>query len=327
MSGSMLRKRIPALLSLFIVCFLVFAGCDKSDSDLSKTTIERIAKKIFAESNYCQNAVFMSDGDYEFLNISYSNDKYNRYLVCIDLKTSVGAKYEKLPIYIFFRYNTSTDQYAWSQLMIFSDEYSVADFKKAVNWNKETTWRADEESFRQFLDRNKSDDADNDSTITSDDVRAEPPAEWDEMPLHKCIYCGGTARLASGGWCCDQCSAAYGDEDFVEWASLDTFTEGTWWDTDSQRCHLTIETINDETVRIEINWSSSASENTRWIITAKWDSYFGLLRYEEGIRQNINDTGTSIVYDDGSGFFYINSGKLYWVDYRESAGFNCAFEY
>lgn len=162
---------------------------------------------------------------------------------------------------------------------------------------------------------------------TLEDVFAQPPAEWEEMPLHKCINCGGTARLTSGAWCCDNCAAVYGEEDFAEKVSLDAFAEGTWWDTYSQRCNLTIDVIDDETIAIEINWSSSASENTKWIITAKWDSYWGLLRYENGVKQNISEAGTTVGYEDGSGFFYINSGNLYWVDYKESAGFDCIFEF
>ena len=162
---------------------------------------------------------------------------------------------------------------------------------------------------------------------TPEDVSVQPPAEWEEMPLHKCIYCGGIARLTSGAWCCDNCLAVYGEEDFAEKVSLDSFAEGTWWDTYSQRCNLTIDVIDDETIVIEINWSSGASDNTQWIITAKWDGYWGLLRYENGVKQNINEAGTTVGYEDGSGFFYINSGNLYWVDYKESAGFDCIFEF
>ncbi len=149
-----------------------------------------------------------------------------------------------------------------------------------------------------------------DSLPESEFVYAKPAAEWDEMPLHKCIYCKGTARLVSGAWCCEDCEAVYGEEDFVEKVSFGAFKEGKWQDTYSKLCSLTIDVIDKETVSIEINWLSSEGENMQWKITGKWDSYLGMLRYE-----------------DGNGFFYMDAGHLYWVDYKDSAGYNCVFEH
>jgi hypothetical protein len=191
MTISTLCKRVVALFSFCLLGLFMFSGCGKSNSTLPNATIERITKQIFAESNYCQNAIFMSDGDYEFLDISYSNDEYNRYLVCINLKTSVGMKYEILPIYIFFRYNSSTDQYTWHPQMIFSDEYSEDVFKKAVNWNKETTWKADEDAFRHFLDNNESPNSANEN---------EPPQQGvdDTSPATICVT--GVVKRYEYGW-------------------------------------------------------------------------------------------------------------------------------
>ena len=41
------------------------------------------------------------------------------------------------------------------------------------------------------------------------DVFTQPPAEYDELPVQNCIYCGGVARSVSGAWCCDNCGAVY----------------------------------------------------------------------------------------------------------------------
>lgn len=103
---------------------------------------------------------------------------------------------------------------------------------------------------------------------------------------------------------------------------LAIFPDGTWWDIHSQRCNLKATVIDDTTVQIEINWSSGASSNTSWHITGHWNEEEQRLTYKNGIKyENEKES-----YSDGKGFFYFNSGLLYWADYLENAGMECAFE-
>lgn len=105
---------------------------------------------------------------------------------------------------------------------------------------------------------------------------------------------------------------------------------GTWWDIHSQRCNMNIE-LSGDVYYIDINWSSSANENTHWSFTGSYDNTKGGILYsgsktdtyytEQGYKHE------NIVYSDGKGLIRIdNSGALYWDDYKEQAGKNCCFE-
>lgn len=114
--------------------------------------------------------------------------------------------------------------------------------------------------------------------------------------------------------------------------SFDLFVSGTWWDLWSQRCHLEMNVVDDETVQIEINWSSGAAYNTVWHITGKWDADTQRLNYENGIMLSVeyiegqDDAEILRDYTDGTGYFYFKDGYLYWVDEKENAGADCYFE-
>lgn len=106
---------------------------------------------------------------------------------------------------------------------------------------------------------------------------------------------------------------------------------GTWWDLNSQRCHMDIECEDGVNYSINIGWASSASENTEWLFTGKYDSdkngivYVGkcvnVLYPDEG------DVVTTYIYTNGEGLLYIGEdGLLYWDDYIENIGARCMFE-
>lgn len=116
-------------------------------------------------------------------------------------------------------------------------------------------------------------------------------------------------------------------------ASFALFKNGTWWDEWSQRCHLEMEVIGNDTVQITIEWSGGADNTTLWHITGKWDNETHCLYYENCIMTEVETVDWSedsvIVgeYTDGTGYFYFNNGYLYWVDYKENAGKDCYFEF
>lgn len=106
---------------------------------------------------------------------------------------------------------------------------------------------------------------------------------------------------------------------------------GTWWDIISERCNMTI-TYEEPTYHIEINWASSAMENTIWVLEGQYDeeqggiSYCGLC-----VDEYVSDGGTvnySYRYETGRGFLrlYDDIGLLLWRDDEEQAGKSCIFE-
>ena len=113
---------------------------------------------------------------------------------------------------------------------------------------------------------------------------------------------------------------------------LADFKNGIWRDLWSQWCNLKMDVIDNETVQIEINWSSGAAYNTVWHITGKWDANTGRLNYENGIMldvEYVEGQQDAIIlrdYADGTGYFYFKDGYLYWVDHKENAGADCYFE-
>lgn len=115
-------------------------------------------------------------------------------------------------------------------------------------------------------------------------------------------------------------------------SSFESFVDGTWWDLFSQRCNLEMNVIDDETVKIEINWSSGAAYNTVWNIIGKWDADDRQLNYVNGIMnsnewiEGQEEPNILRSYTDGSGYFYFKNGYLYWVDNKENAGKDCYFE-
>jgi len=125
-------------------------------------------------------------------------------------------------------------------------------------------------------------------------------------------------------------SAHDGTYTYYEKTDAPAYTEnpsdyaGTW---ESGRCHMDV-TNSLGIYYVEINWASSASENTRYSFECTFDPESGCLTYVDGICCNeyYPDNGEmaeTIVYSDGSGFFYVEDGYMYWEDsYGESLIFS-----
>ena len=102
--------------------------------------------------------------------------------------------------------------------------------------------------------------------------------------------------------------------------SFDDIKEGSWMDEWSQRAGLNIQKTGLNTAKVTVQWSSSYRETSEWVFNCKWDSNKGILTYENGkswecyYDDNTNNLYKELEYDDGSGYFYLDSGYLYWVD-------------
>lgn len=106
---------------------------------------------------------------------------------------------------------------------------------------------------------------------------------------------------------------------------------GTWYDTYSQRCNMEITSSDGIYYSININWGSSASENTHWSFYGMFDEMAGGIHYygSEIEETYTEDKGMqeTYVYSDGEGLLWIgDDGMLYWDDYIEKQGAECSFE-
>lgn len=106
---------------------------------------------------------------------------------------------------------------------------------------------------------------------------------------------------------------------------------GEWWDTYSQRCHMTIDSSDGVYYNIDINWSSGAEDNTHWSFVATYDSNSNGLIYTGCMYNEHYSNGGGMqetcVYSDGEGLIFMgDDGMLHWEDYVENAGANCVFE-
>ena len=105
---------------------------------------------------------------------------------------------------------------------------------------------------------------------------------------------------------------------------------GEWGDIYSQRCYMSIQS-DGIYYQIDINWSSSAWENTHWLFWGTYDSTLGGIVYSGSrIEEYYLETGEvqeTYAYTDGTGLIYMgDDGMLYWVDDIENQGADCIFE-
>ena len=105
---------------------------------------------------------------------------------------------------------------------------------------------------------------------------------------------------------------------------------GQYYDSYSQRAVMNVEADGANGVKIIVDWSSSASENTEWTMTARLTED-GLLSYYDCAVSNITtaEDGTEtvgIVSTDGEGWFTFDGDKLCWTGAADESCVNCVFE-
>ena len=97
---------------------------------------------------------------------------------------------------------------------------------------------------------------------------------------------------------------------------------GRWAEEIAGRCQITFTTRSDGDLNVDISWSGSAWQRSRWQMTAteRW----GVMYYDDGHSwvETYNDTGSSYSISNesynGTGSFYIQDGKLHW--YNDQTG-------
>lgn len=105
---------------------------------------------------------------------------------------------------------------------------------------------------------------------------------------------------------------------------------GEYWDETSQRATAKVESIEDgDALRIVVDWSSSASESSQWVMTARM-SEDGMLYYSDCAQNDYvydeqgNETVTEIS-KDGEGYFVVIDGKLAWEGAADEGCRSCVF--
>lgn len=93
---------------------------------------------------------------------------------------------------------------------------------------------------------------------------------------------------------------------------------GTYYDRISKRATMEVK-FSDGIYHFEVNWGSSAKENTKWVFSGKFDKFNSLVHYTDSrcVNEVYEDDGTKSeteVYTDGRGVIKVTDGVLYWVD-------------
>ena len=97
-----------------------------------------------------------------------------------------------------------------------------------------------------------------------------------------------------------------------------TSFDGRWAEEYASRCQIDFSPCSSGGYNVDVSWSSSAWERARWKMTAKVNDS-GVAVYSDGhewIETYTTETEYTIsneVFDE-SGSFYIQDGKLYWVN-------------
>ncbi len=106
---------------------------------------------------------------------------------------------------------------------------------------------------------------------------------------------------------------------------------GTWWDTWSKRCNMSISQAEREGYyNIIIQWSSSASQCTYWDLQGYYSDE-GKIEYTgKMVESNTTEEGytsETLLYENGTGILQLtDDGKIRWTDNVENAGQDCLFE-
>lgn len=103
---------------------------------------------------------------------------------------------------------------------------------------------------------------------------------------------------------------------------------GVWQDSVSGRATLDLQKTDDGYAAV-IQWADSASANVEWSFTCTEKD--GTLTYTDAVKKYVtyDEDGNSdekVLYEDGSGSLAVKDNHLIWMDDKEHAGDECAFE-
>lgn len=81
---------------------------------------------------------------------------------------------------------------------------------------------------------------------------------------------------------------------------------------------------------IEVNWSSSSHESSRWEYVGTYNPEENRIYYSDGQRYTVlvsesGKTHERLEYDNASGYFYVENGKIRNFDTTDNSLENCIF--
>lgn len=100
---------------------------------------------------------------------------------------------------------------------------------------------------------------------------------------------------------------------------------GSWQDSWSERCSMTITNEGNDYYSVNVIWASSASEYDNWVFGGYYDYSSGTLSYDCGNWYSYVDDGSGNIQecwilDDMEGILYWDGEYLHWNDYTTASG-------
>ena len=125
------------------------------------------------------------------------------------------------------------------------------------------------------------------------------------------------------------------DEDVIPYGDNESDSydfSGDYFDTATQNGTMTI-TRDGEAYSINVTYAESDDSVTIWTMTAAYDKNRKALFYRDCVRtdyitgtaSDANAGGTE-KYTEGTGYIYLSSGDLFWIDNKEDMGTGMLFE-
>ena len=162
-------------------------------------------------------------------------------------------------------------------------------------------------------------------------------AEWARPAFHFCLATGiitdRADRNVEPGAPATRAEAANAFATFRDILEREYLQEepnytGIYSDSVSQRASLNAED-DGTTVKINVHWSSSATESTDWVMTAKRDG--AKLVYNDCVMTNTifgedGDAKEEKIYENGEGYFIVSKGALIWEGAKDENCRECVFE-
>ena len=125
------------------------------------------------------------------------------------------------------------------------------------------------------------------------------------------------------------------DEDVIPYGDNDSDSHdfsGDYFDTATQNGTMTI-TKDGQVYSVNITYAETDDSVSIWTMTAAYDKNRKALFYRDCVRTDYvsgsdDDSGMegSEQYTEGSGYIYLSSGKLFWIDNKEDMGTGLLFE-
>lgn len=105
--------------------------------------------------------------------------------------------------------------------------------------------------------------------------------------------------------------------------------DGSWEDSVSGRCAMTVETAGDGVTRFEVRWADSASTDNVWTFSGRWEGgrlSFSDCRHAVETSDDSGNESVKVTYTGGRGTVSVSGGRLLWDNFADRVCRDCRFE-